>query len=104
MFVVTSLPSGCVAAVGDKDGFLYLSTPGNFTYGEPAPVTHFSPPMTNTVCLINGMVHLSQHFRVYVYGFCFQTLFDVASLTKVLATTTAAMILYQKGQLDLGIR
>lgn len=39
-----------------------------------------------------------------VYGFCFQTLFDVASLTKVLATTTAAMILYQKGQLDLGIR
>ena len=54
MFVVAPLPSGCVAAVGDKDGFLYLSTPGNFTYGEPAPVTHFSPPMTNTVCLING--------------------------------------------------
>ena len=32
-----------------------------------------------------------------------QTLFDLASLTKVLATTTAVMILYQRGHLDLGI-
>jgi len=51
------------------------------------------------------MVHLFiTTLQVYVYGFCSQTLFDVASLTKVLATTTAAMILYQKGQLDLGIQ
>ena len=32
-----------------------------------------------------------------------QTFFDLASLTKVLVTTTATMILYQKGQLDLGM-
>jgi len=30
-----------------------------------------------------------------------QTVFDVASLTKVVATTAAAMLLYQRGQLDL---
>ena len=42
-------PSGCVAAVGGKEGLLYLSTPGNFTYGELAPVSQSNPPMTNTV-------------------------------------------------------
>ncbi len=30
------------------------------------------------------------------------SVFDLASLTKVVATTTAAMILYERGQLDLG--
>jgi len=42
-------PSGCVAAVGGKEGLLYLSTPGNFTYGEPAPILQYNPPMTNIV-------------------------------------------------------
>lgn len=49
-FLLYHVPSGCVAAVGDKDGFLFLSTPGNFTYGEPAPITNSNPPMTNNVC------------------------------------------------------
>ena len=38
-----------MAAVGGKEGLLYLSTPGNFTYGEPAPILQYNPPMTNTV-------------------------------------------------------
>ena len=32
-----------------------------------------------------------------------QTVFDVASITKVVATTAAAMLLYQRGQLDLDL-
>ena len=31
------------------------------------------------------------------------TLFDIASVTKVLATTTMAMILYERGLLDLDV-
>eukprot|EP00050_Salpingoeca_kvevrii_P022619 m.129202 g.129202 ORF g.129202 m.129202 type:complete len:387 (-) comp9765_c0_seq6:1445-2605(-) len=50
---------------------------GHFTYGAPAPVTNSNPPMTTA------------------------TMFDLASLTKVVATTTAAMTLYQTGFLDL---
>ena len=40
---------GCVAAVGSKDGFIYSASLGNFTYGDPAPVSHFNPPMTTEV-------------------------------------------------------
>jgi CubicO group peptidase (beta-lactamase class C family) len=32
-----------------------------------------------------------------------ETLFDIASVTKVLATTSVAMILYERGQLDLDV-
>jgi len=32
-----------------------------------------------------------------------ETLYDIASLTKVVATTSAAMLLYQRGQLDLDL-
>jgi hypothetical protein len=69
---------GCVAAVGNRSGFMYTQSLGSFTYGEPAPVTHTNPSMST------------------------DTQFDLASLTKVLATTTACMILYQRGHLDLG--
>jgi hypothetical protein len=71
---------GCVAAVGNRSGFMYTQSLGSFTYGEPAPVTHTNPSMST------------------------DTQFDLASLTKVLATTTACMILYQKGHLDLDMR
>ena len=41
--------AGCVAAVGSRDGFIYSASFGNFTYGDPAPISHSNPPMTNEV-------------------------------------------------------
>ncbi|KAL5477256.1 hypothetical protein EMCRGX_G024025 [Ephydatia muelleri] len=71
---------GYVAGVANKSGFIYLSAYGSFTYGDPAPVTNTNPPMTP------------------------MTLFDMASLTKVLSTTTAVMLLYQWGHLNLDMK
>lgn len=51
---------------------------GNYTYGLPPPLNpHENPAVTPT------------------------TLYDMASLTKVLSTTTAVMQFYERGQLDL---
>eukprot|EP00056_Hartaetosiga_gracilis_P016679 m.5641 g.5641 ORF g.5641 m.5641 type:complete len:461 (-) comp4491_c0_seq1:702-2084(-) len=69
---------GCVAGVVSKDSFLYLQPLGNFTYGIPPPQTPTQNPPTTA-----------------------RTLFDLASLTKVLATTTATMTFYQRGELSL---
>lgn len=139
-----------------------------FTYGEPAPVTHSNPAMTDTVrthtialpcsqaftVIIALVPHLvqcvwfkshiicchdyTQHYTASTHTlYCthnhglgtnhtviivhkestimiqvllivieasinLQTMFDLASLTKVLATTTASMVLYQRGHLLLG--
>jgi CubicO group peptidase (beta-lactamase class C family) len=57
---------------------LYVSARGKFTYTVPPPETPDTiPPMTRG------------------------TVFDMASCTKVVAGTTAAALLYQKGLLDL---
>ncbi len=81
----------------------------------------------NSSCVLTAVLHFELHFQEKTHTLIpvidtpstgntlatvlqaiqkclpLQTLFDLASLTKVLATTTAAMILYQGGQLDLGI-
>ena len=49
LFLYIKPLAGCVAAVGDKDGLLYLKDLGNFTYGDPAPVSQGNPPMTRAV-------------------------------------------------------
>ncbi|GAM27997.1 hypothetical protein SAMD00019534_111730, partial [Acytostelium subglobosum LB1] len=69
---------GCVALVGNKDGILYASAPGHYTYGVPTPLNDgVVPKMT------------------------MDTLFDMASCSKVTATTTAIAQFYQRGELDL---
>lgn len=70
---------GCTALVATQaGGLLYNTALGTFTYGaEPAPLSPPHTPMTT------------------------DTVFDMASLTKVLATTTAVMALYQRGLLPL---
>ena len=60
-----------------EDGTLYQSAHGHFTYTVPPPCSTAVPAVA------------------------LSTLFDLASLTKVLATTTATMVLYQQGLLSL---
>lgn len=62
---------GGVLAVGDREGLLHLHPFGRLTYEPDAP------PVTA------------------------KTLYDLASLTKVVVTTTLAMILVDEGKLDL---
>ena len=35
--------------MGSRDGFIYSASFGNFTYGDPAPISRSNPPMTNEV-------------------------------------------------------
>jgi CubicO group peptidase (beta-lactamase class C family) len=62
---------GGVLAVGDADGLIHVHPFGHLTYDAD------SPPVTAA------------------------TIYDLASLTKVVATTTMAMILVEEGRLDL---
>lgn len=62
---------GGVVAIGNQDRVLHLEAFGHLTYDDGAPAV--------TV----------------------DTLYDLASLTKVIATTTMAMLLYDEGKLDL---
>jgi serine-type D-Ala-D-Ala carboxypeptidase len=63
--------AGACIAVAHRDRFVALKSFGHFTYDADSPMV--TPA----------------------------TLFDVASITKVVATTTMAMILYERGLLDL---
>jgi CubicO group peptidase (beta-lactamase class C family) len=74
-FIGVAYP-GAVAAVIDETGFLFLEGVGNFTYGAPAPLGPNRPMLPTTR-------------------------FDMASLTKVTATTTLVMIMYQNGDIGL---
>merc|ERR1712137_62323 len=69
---------GCVAIVGDADGVLYWKSFGNYTYGKPVPLND----NTNPKVTLN-------------------TLFDMASCTKVTGATSAVAQFYQRGELDL---
>ena len=64
---------GCAFGVLSEKGILLQDSLGHFTYDPESPLV--SP----------------------------ETLFDVASLTKVVSTTAAAMLLYQRGLLDLDL-
>ena len=68
-------------ALVSASGVLYSTTGGNYTYGVPPPANGGANP------------------RVSV-----DTLFDMASLTKVVATTSATAHLYQRGLLALETR
>jgi len=69
---------GIVAAVFDDKNIYYRHAAGKYTYDIPPPMNPGKvPPMT------------------------FDTLFDMASCTKLLATTTAVATLYEMGVLDL---
>ena len=65
---------GAVAMVADRSGVRYQHAVGHHTYDAG------SPPMSPA------------------------TVFDLASLTKVVATTTASMLLFQWGELPLDLR
>jgi len=71
---------GCVAIVGTKGKMLYAKSFGSFTYGVPPPNNNDNPPMQ------------------------LDTMFDMASCTKVFATTTSIAQFYQRGELDLDVR
>lgn len=77
--IASNVFPGCVAGVANADGQLYLKAFGSYTYGDPVPITGNNPQTT------------------------IETLFDMASLTKVTATTTAAALFYQRGELDLNM-
>jgi CubicO group peptidase (beta-lactamase class C family) len=62
---------GAVVAFGDRHGLLHLRAFGNLTYDEAAPAV------------------------------AVDTIYDLASLTKVVASTTMAMMLYDEGKLEL---
>mmetsp|Transcript_27014 Transcript_27014/g.57268 ORF Transcript_27014/g.57268 Transcript_27014/m.57268 type:complete len:460 (-) Transcript_27014:48-1427(-) len=69
---------GCVAMVGDANGVLYWKSFGNYTYGKPVPMNDNTNPAMD-----------------------YETIFDMASCTKVTGATSAVAQFYQRGQLDL---
>jgi len=81
--ITTGVYPGCVAVVGTADGIVYAKPFGSYTYGVPPPfVPAGTPPNTIPAMQLT-------------------TLFDMASCTKVIATTSAVALLYQQGLLDL---
>jgi len=71
---------GCVALVGNKKGIVYSAAVGNYTYG--ATPDYHEPGVNNP-------------------SMSLETLFDMASCSKVTAATTAIAQFYQRGELDL---
>jgi CubicO group peptidase (beta-lactamase class C family) len=65
---------GCVVGVADASGVLLMQAYGNFTYTQAPPISGELTPMSTT------------------------SLFDIASLTKVTATTSALAQFYERGQ------
>eukprot|EP00013_Stygamoeba_regulata_P025878 CAMPEP_0177646792 /NCGR_PEP_ID=MMETSP0447-20121125/9955_1 /TAXON_ID=0 /ORGANISM="Stygamoeba regulata, Strain BSH-02190019" /LENGTH=451 /DNA_ID=CAMNT_0019149333 /DNA_START=55 /DNA_END=1410 /DNA_ORIENTATION=+ len=68
---------GAVALVATQSDVLYQKAVGSYTYGIPPPQNPSTPPMEMS------------------------TRFDMASCTKVVATTSAVATLYQNGYLEL---
>ena len=75
--ITSRIYPGATALVADHSGPLYTASLGTFTYEVP-------PPAEEMVTL--------------------ETVYDLASLTKVLASTTAIMVFYQRGLIDLDWR
>ena len=71
---------GAIQLIATEDKILFESARGTFTYGAPAPATGTNPAVTS------------------------DTLWDLASISKVFGATTAAALLYQNGHLDLDAR
>lgn len=67
---------------------------------EAFPGCAFGVLAGNKVLLLDALGHFTYESES-APAVAPETLFDVASLTKVVSTTAAAMLLYQRGQLDL---
>ena len=79
--VKTHVFPGAVALVGDRTGVRWARAVGSLTYGLPTPLGNPNAPMA------------------------VDTLFDMASCTKVVSTTQAVALLYQKGAFgNLGLQ
>ncbi len=86
-------------AVTHQGNLVALKALGSFTYDEKAGAPHFSPgaPFLASFARKPALsLPKGGDFPVHL-----STLFDLASLTKVVATTTMAMLLYERGLLDL---
>jgi len=69
---------GCVALIASSEGVLHKVALGNYTFGIPPPLNNGkNPPME------------------------IETLFDMASCSKIVGATTATAQFYQRGELDL---
>lgn len=84
-----AFPSASIA-VTETGKLLALKSFGHFTFGEASGAPHLS---------LRSLLGEGADPQSEVTP---ATLFDVASLTKPVATTTMAMILYQRGLLELG--
>ncbi|KAJ3448756.1 d-alanyl-d-alanine carboxypeptidase-related [Anaeramoeba flamelloides] len=69
---------GCTVLIASEEGILHESGYGHFTYGVPPPQNPNTNPKTEL-----------------------STIFDLASLSKVVSTTSCVMQFYQRGELDL---
>merc|ERR1712137_526338 len=72
---------GCVALVANSQGVLYFRSFGNYTYGKPVPMNSNTNPAMDL-----------------------DTMFDLASCSKVVGATSAVAQFYQRGELDLNTR
>ena len=77
-----TMPGAVVIIGSGADGTLYSKAYGHFTYGIFPPLQQPEYPDSVPPMKMN-------------------TLFDLASLTKIFATTNAAMQFYERGELDL---
>src|SRR5580658_9299071 len=93
-----AFPAASVA-VTHQGNLVALKAVGTFTYEEQPGAPHFSPgaPFLASFARKPALsLPKGGDFPVHP-----STLFDLASLTKVVATTTMAMLLYERGLLDL---
>jgi CubicO group peptidase (beta-lactamase class C family) len=93
-----AFPAASVA-VTHQGNLVALKALGSFTYDEKPGAPHFSPgaPFLASFARKPALsLPKGGDFPVHP-----STLFDLASLTKVVATTTMAMLLYERGLLDL---
>ena len=97
---------GCAAAVFIKDKVLYKSVRGRYTYGIPPPENPGENPLivTNVYAQHHTHTFLSLSFFLSfpkLPSFFAQTLFDMASCTKVIGPTSSLALLYQRGDVGL---
>jgi CubicO group peptidase (beta-lactamase class C family) len=85
-----AFPAASVA-VTRRDRVIALKTLGHFIYATPSEKVTEGAPLLAAFAK-SGKADLSP-----------STLFDLGSLTKVIATTTMAMLLYERGLLDLDV-
>jgi CubicO group peptidase (beta-lactamase class C family) len=83
-----AFPAACIA-VTHKNKLIALKSFGHFVFEEDLEKSSVAPPFSRSL-------REGGHYSVGT-----GTLFDLASVTKAVATTTMAMILYERGILEL---